>query len=394
MQMTYVYKKSEHHDVAHSLFRNFEMANSVNNELRKAVLRLAARARHGRNPNWQRRLRRMSRENLITQLRLVLRQTGYRARVRFCNAFAHSRQVQTVIEDNVFERRLGGLHVFRGISLAREERLGKSKNIIFFKIIYLDFLFTYFLFIALESLLRDDSDTDSDSTFFEENSIAASPQHSARTAGILNHAARRHLDTDSDSITLEQENPIVFEGPQHAVRAADTFNPVARRLKFTEVYSDTGEAEEKEGEAGEAAAEQAVNVRMAEDEPPESPALIDWERFDYNQDADSEPDEERAARNVADDRRLEELLIMHADIADTLVTYERPLVTYVERILLLSQPPGVSAEDRSTAADTLRVNRENQQAILQDVANAPNATYNHDYVAHRRVNECKYKYLF
>ena len=110
----------------------------------------------------------MSRENLITQ-------------------FAHSRQVQTVIEDDVFERRLGGLHVFRGISLAHEERLGKSKNIIFFKIIYLDFLFTYFLFIALESLLRDDYDTDSDSTFFEENSIAATPQHSARTAGILNH---------------------------------------------------------------------------------------------------------------------------------------------------------------------------------------------------------------
>ena len=85
---------------------------------------------------------------------------------------------------------------------------------------------------------------------------------------------------------------------------------------------------------------------------------------------------------------------MHADIADTLATYERPLVTDVERRLLVSQPPGVSAEDRSTAANTLRVNRENQLAILQDVANAPNATYNHDYVAHRRVNECKYKYLF
>ena len=73
---------------------------------------------------------------------------------------------------------------------------------------------------------------------------------------------------------------------------------------------------------------------MAEDDPPESLALIEWE-----------PDEERAARIVADDRRLEELLIMHAVIADTLVTYQRPLVTDVERRLLVSQPPGVSAED-------------------------------------------------
>ena len=80
---------------------------------------------------------------------------------------------------------------------------------------------------------------------------------------------------------------------------------------------------------------------------------------------------------------------MHANIADTLVTYERPLVTDVERRLLVSQPPGVSAEDRSTAANTLRVNRENQLAILQDVANTPNVTYNHDYLC-----KCKYKYLF
>ena len=144
---------------------------------------------------------------------------------------------------------------------------------------------------------------------------------------------------------------------------------MARRLNFAEIYSDTEEAEE-EGEAGEAVAEQLVDVHMGEDEPPESPALIDWERFDNNQDADSEPDEEREARIVADNRRLEELLIMHADIADTLVTYERPLVTDVEIRLLVSQPSGVSAEDRSTAANTLCVNRENRLAILQDVANA------------------------
>ena len=90
--MTYAYKKSEHNDVAHSLFRNFEMDSSVNNELRKAVIRLAARARHGRNPDWLRRLRRMSRENLITQLRLVLRQTGYRAIVRLYNRPGGGRQ--------------------------------------------------------------------------------------------------------------------------------------------------------------------------------------------------------------------------------------------------------------------------------------------------------------
>ena len=69
-------------------------------------------------------------------------------------------------------------------------------------------------------------------------------------------------------------------------------------------------------------------------------------------------------------------------------------MTDVERRLLVSQPPGVSAEDRSTAANTLRVNRKNQLAILQDVANTPNVTYNYDYLAHWCVNECKYKYLF
>ena len=85
---------------------------------------------------------------------------------------------------------------------------------------------------------------------------------------------------------------------------------------------------------------------------------------------------------------------MHADIADVLVTYERPLVTDIERRLLVSQPPGVFAEDRSTAANTLRVNRQSQLGILQDSANAPNVTYNHNYLSHRCVNECKYKYLF
>ena len=64
--------------------------------------------------------------------------------------------------------------------------------------------------------------------------------------------------------------------------------------------------------------------------------------------------------------RLEELLIKHADITDVLVTYERPLVTDIERRLLVSQPPGVSAEDRSTAANTLHVNHQSQLGILQD----------------------------
>ena len=85
---------------------------------------------------------------------------------------------------------------------------------------------------------------------------------------------------------------------------------------------------------------------------------------------------------------------MDANIADTLVTYEWPLVTDIERRLLASQPPGVSAEDRSTAVNRLRVNRENQLDTLQDIANTPNITYNHDYLSHRCVNECKYKYLF
>ena len=155
LQMTYAYKKSEQKNVAHSRIGNFEMDSSVHHELRKAVIRLAARARHGRNPEWLRRLRRMSCADLMTQLRLVLRHTGYRAIVRLYNAFAHSRAVQAVIEDDVFERRLGGMHVFRSISLARDERLGKSTNIFFFQNnLSIFFIYIFFIYSFRESFTR------------------------------------------------------------------------------------------------------------------------------------------------------------------------------------------------------------------------------------------------
>ena len=66
-----------------------------------------------------------------------------------------------------------------------------------------------------------------------------------------------------------------ISNPQHSARTAGIFNPVAQRLIFGEIYSDTAEAEEAE----------------EEEETP-------------------------------DNRRLEELLNMDANIADTLVTYE------------------------------------------------------------------------
>ena len=102
------------------------MVNHANRSLRQAVLRLAARARHGRNPEWLRHLRRMSYENLSSQLRVLLRASGYRVTVRLYISFAHSREVQRVIEDDVFDRELISLYVFHVRTNGREERLGKS----------------------------------------------------------------------------------------------------------------------------------------------------------------------------------------------------------------------------------------------------------------------------
>ena len=64
--------------------------------------------------------------------------------------------------------------MFRSIANAREECLGKSETF-FLKIIFI--FINIFLFIALESLIRDDdSDTmQSDSTYFEENVGATTP---------------------------------------------------------------------------------------------------------------------------------------------------------------------------------------------------------------------------
>ena len=48
---------------------------------------------------------------------------------RLYNLFRHSREVQRDIEDDVFDRQLNDLYVFRSIANAREERLGKSETI-------------------------------------------------------------------------------------------------------------------------------------------------------------------------------------------------------------------------------------------------------------------------
>ena len=96
--------------------------DDANRSLRQALRRLSARTIHGRNFIWLWRLRRMSRENLTAQLYRILRSTGYRAIVRLYNLFEHSREVRRVIEDNVFDRQLNNLYVFRCIANAREER--------------------------------------------------------------------------------------------------------------------------------------------------------------------------------------------------------------------------------------------------------------------------------
>ena len=111
-----------------------------------------------------------------------------------------------------------------------------------------------------------------------------------------------------------------------------------------------------------------VDVHMTELPQPESPPLIDWQRFGPADNEEVETKKERAAR-IAVDNCLEELMWEDVEIADTLVTYDRPLVTAAERRLLASQPVDVLPEDSSTAANIARANRENQLSNFQDVAN-------------------------
>ena len=101
--------------------------DNANRSLGWALMQLSARLFHGRNSIWLWRLRCMSRENLIAQLHGLLRVTGCRVIARLYNLFRHSREVQRVIEDNIFDRQLNDLYVFRSIVNAREDRLGKSE---------------------------------------------------------------------------------------------------------------------------------------------------------------------------------------------------------------------------------------------------------------------------
>ena len=122
--------------------------------------------------------------------------------------------------------------------------------------------------------------------------------------------------------------------------------------------------------------------------PPQSPSHGGFRRFNNH-----ETKEERAAR-LAHERRIDDLMWMDIAIGDTLVMDDRPAETNAEQVLLASQPPGVQPEDNTTAANTLRDDRQNQLQNLQYIANRTSTYYNHSFSSHSRVNECKYQYSF
>ena len=81
--------------------------------LREAVLRLAAQLRYSRGDAWRARLRTLISEELIVQLRRLLRVSDYRAIVRLFRTFRHSRVVQLAIGEHVVACNLERLPVFR-----------------------------------------------------------------------------------------------------------------------------------------------------------------------------------------------------------------------------------------------------------------------------------------
>ena len=95
--------------------------------LREAVLRLAAQARYSRGDAWRARLRTLTSEELIVQLRRLLRVSGYRAIARLFRTFRHSRAVQRTVGEYMVAGNLERLPVFRQVAAEYEEILGKLK---------------------------------------------------------------------------------------------------------------------------------------------------------------------------------------------------------------------------------------------------------------------------
>ena len=106
--------------------RSDTMENSFNcKSLQEAVLRLAAQLRYSRGDAWRARLRTLISEELIIQLRRLLRVSGYRAIARLFRTFRHSRVVQRAIGEHVVACNLERLSVFRQLVIDYEEILGK-----------------------------------------------------------------------------------------------------------------------------------------------------------------------------------------------------------------------------------------------------------------------------
>ena len=93
--------------------------------LQEAVLRLAVQLRYSRGDAWRARLRTLTSEELIIQLRRLLRVSGYRTIARLFRTFRHSRVVQRAIGEHVVACNLERLPVFRQLMIDYEEILGK-----------------------------------------------------------------------------------------------------------------------------------------------------------------------------------------------------------------------------------------------------------------------------
>ena len=101
--------------------RSDTMENSFDcKSLREALLRLAAQLRYSRA-----RLRTLTSEELIIQLRCLLHVSGYRTIARLFRTFRHSRVVQRAICEHVVTCNLERLPVFRQLLIDYEEILGK-----------------------------------------------------------------------------------------------------------------------------------------------------------------------------------------------------------------------------------------------------------------------------
>ena len=161
----------------------------------------------------------------------------------------------------------------------------------------------------------------SDSTYFEENVGAATPEHSARTANVFNPVARV-LDFDGDEVNDTDNEQVV-------------------------IAPDVPELQQPESPA------YALNMPVIRE--PESPVRdveVHLPRPDDDQD---KPEEVRVA--LIEEERFHDIIWEHLVIGDTLFQYEIAQETDAETRLLSSQPVGVLRENTSTAENTARANR-------------------------------------